>query len=247
MIYGLDLHAGYGVIDFDKLAASGVRFAICKATQGNEGGGKYLDAQFNRNVAECRRVGIAVGAYHFPYPLPEDGKNKFRSPEEQAQIAFNMTGGLGSQPGDLSHAVDAEWPPPEEWAKWGCTAPQISEWLRRYCVKATELFGRPPLIYTYPNYWKHLSSLADTSWASEYDLWFANYSHPGEGHPAPGKNPPLLSWVSKTWTDWAVWQYSADGSTVKVPGIVAKAVDRNVIKDEPTLARLQGLEYIELG
>ena len=128
MIYGLDLHAGYGVIDFDKVAASGVRFAWAKCTEGNQGGGKFVDPQFKRNVAECKRVGIAVGAYHFAFPLPEDGKNKFRSPKEQAEIAFRNSGGLGSQPGDLSPALDLEWPPPNEWKKWGVTAKDIADW-----------------------------------------------------------------------------------------------------------------------
>lgn len=246
MIIGLDVHAGYGVIDWDRVAAAGYRFVWCKCSEGDQGMGKYIDAQYKRNVAEATRVGLAVGAYHFAFPLPSVGPNApGNSPAEQVEYAYKNSAGLGSKPGDLSHAVDAEWPPTNEFAKWNCTPAQVSAWFKEYCELATVKFGRKPIIYTYPAWWKFLSENADTSWASEYDLWYANYSHPNAA-PTSG-NPPLLSWVKKTWTDWAAWQHSADGSTVKVPGIVAKAVDRNVIKDEPTLARLQGLEYIELG
>lgn len=240
MIPGLDVHAGYGTIDWDRVASAGYRFAWAKCSEGNQGNGKFVDPQFARNVAECKRVGILVGAYHFAFPLPSDGKNKFRSAKEQAQIAFERSGGLGSEPGDLCHALDAEWPPTNEWSKWGCTAQQISDWLREYCEEATLLWGRPPIIYTYPAWWKTLSANADTSWASAYYLWFANYEWPGEGTPPDGWEPPLMSWVASTWSDWAVCQHSADGSPVKVPGIVAKYVDRNVCKDETTLSQLCG-------
>lgn len=240
MIPGIDTHAGYGVVDWQKVRDAGYRFAYLKCTEGNQGSGKFVDPQFSRGVAECKRLGLAVGAYHFAFPLPDDGKNKLRSPEEQAEIAFRNSQGLGSQVGELAHAVDAEWPDPASWAKWGCTGVQINDWFKRYCEASSALFGRQPIIYTYPSWWRHLSSLADTSWASAYDLWFANYAWTKEGHPPAGWSPPLLGWVNKTWSTWSICQHSADGSPVKVPGVNAAAVDRNVIKDEATFRALLG-------
>lgn len=244
MIPGLDVHAGYGVIDWQKVKDAGYRFAWLKCTEGNQGGGKFVDGQYARNVEEATKHGVVIGAYHFGFPLPEDGINKLRSPEEQAEIAFRNSKGLGSRQGELSPVIDAEWPEIAHWKKWGCTAPQMSEWFRRYCLAAEDLWCRPPVIYTYPNWWRELSKFADTSWAANYSLWYANYTHTGPGIPPDGANPPLLHWVSKTWKDWAVWQHSADGSTVKVPGINAAAVDRNVIKDEATFWKLQGYDFV---
>jgi len=240
MIQGIDCHAGYGAINW-AVACAMVRFCYVKCTTGNQSG---VDAQFVANVAGCRERCVAVGAYHFAFPLPDHPDHPGRSPEEQAERAYRDSDGLGSCPGDLPHAVDAEWPAPQDAAGWGCTRPQIGEWLRRYCVRATALWGRPPVIYTYPSWWRWLSEGADVSWASEYLLWLADYDHPGPGMPRDGQQPSHLPWLARTWERETIWQYSADGSTERIPGIQAAAVDRNCIRDEATLARLRGVAEV---
>lgn len=238
MLLGVDTHVGYGVVDWAKAKAAGVRFAYLKCTQGNE---NFVDAQFSHSHAECTRLDIPHGAYHFAEPLPDDPKHPGRSPLDQVERAFANCQGLGSKPGDLTHAVDAEWPPPEEAAKWGCTRPQISAWLKEYCQLATDRFGRKPVIYTYPAWWKWLAEGADVSWASEYLLWFADYDHPGDGTPADGFTPDHMSWIASTWSDWAVCQFSAQGSNARVDGINACPIDRDCIRSETMLLRLRGL------
>lgn len=234
MIPGVDVYSGYGRIDWKAVAASGVRFAWIKSAEGNEPARD--DSAFRRNVDDAQEAGVIVGAYFFPYPLPYGpGLPAGRSPLEQAERAFRVCAGLGSQHGELSPCVDAEWPPPEEWVKWGCSAAQISEWLHDYCEAATILWGRLPVIYTYPWWWKALSA-ADVSWAAQYPLWMASYTHNGPGTPPIGKAPP----VPAPWKDWAAWQYSANGSLQRVPGIPACPVDRDCIRDEDTLKRLTG-------
>ena len=241
MIPGVDVSAAQGYIDWQKVSDAGYRFAYLKCTEGNQGNGKFVDQQFHRNLEGARAAGVVVGCYHFAFPLPEDSKNVGRSPNEQVAYAYTQSGGLGSQPGDLAHALDLEWPAPQDWRKWGCSAEQIAAWAKEYCELATERFGRKPVIYLYPDFYRQLvNGGADVSWASEYDLWFADYGWPGAGTPPEGWAPPHFSWVSKTWTNWAVCQYSAENSAVQVPGIRVPHVDRNVIEDEATLARLQG-------
>jgi lysozyme len=241
MVPGVDVHSGYGLIHWGLVAQSGIRFAWVKCTQGNE---FSKDTCFERNIQRARENGIAVGAYHFAYPLPHGiDKPRGRSPIEQAQAAFDGCSGLGGSPGELSPVVDAEWPSLAEWNKWGCTAKQISEWLHEYCEAATLLWGRKPVIYTYPDWWRgnartyHGLSDADISWASAYQLWMASYTYPLPGVP-DGGGPP----VPFPWRDWAAWQYSADGSQARVPGISACPVDRDCIKDEDTFDRLTGRE-----
>ena len=51
-----------GTIDFDKLK-NNVDFVIIKA--GGSDAGFYKDKNFERNYAECKRVGIPCGAYYF--------------------------------------------------------------------------------------------------------------------------------------------------------------------------------------
>lgn len=235
-IWGFDCFSGYGNIDFQKAADAGYRFVWVKCVEGNEG----RDPKYVKYVADAQAADLAVGPYHFAYPLPDDGVHAGRDPKEQAKRFFDGCKGLGSQPGELSPALDLEWPPPEEWTKWGCTAQQISDWARECCEEMTLLWGRQPIIYTYPYWWRTLAAKADVSWASEYPLWYADYSWPQAGHPPFGWVPPKLDWVSSTWTDWAACQHSANGSKASVPGVPAVPVDRNIIRDERAFRVLRG-------
>lgn len=239
MIFGIDVHAGYGAIDWQRARdEGGVRFAWLKCTEGNEPG---IDAQFARSHAECARLGIPHGAYHVAYPLRDDPAHPGRSPLAQVERAFAACGGLGSAPGELAHMIDVEWPAPEDAAHWGCSRPQISAWLREYCQLAADRWGRKPVIYTYPAWWAWLAASADVSWASEYLLWWADYGWPHDGPPPSDWTPPHFSWAAGTWSDWAVCQFSARGSLARVPGVNACPIDRDCIRTEAMLLRLRGL------
>lgn len=128
-------------------------------------------------------------------------------------------------PGELPPALDAEWPEVGDGGKWGVTAASMSAWLHEYCVEVEVLWGRKPIIYTYPFYWKAMASAADVSWAAAYDLWIANYMHIEKDELPPDAAPI----IPPPWSDWTGWQWSADRG-VRVPGI-AVDVDRNVVRD----------------
>ncbi len=70
---GIDVSQHNGCIDWDKVKASGkVDFAILRTGFGREHV-KQTDKQFERNYAECVRVGLPVGAYHYSYAAtPEE-------------------------------------------------------------------------------------------------------------------------------------------------------------------------------
>lgn len=233
MIPGCDVFSGYGRINWKLVAASGIRFVWAKCAEGNEPARN--DTAFRRNVDGARENGIAVGAYFFPYPLPSHKDHPGRSPLEQAYRFAEVSGLLGSQPGELSPMVDLEWPPPEEWAEWGCSAQQVSDWGREHCEAVQILWGRAPVLYQYP-WWERAVGKENDSWAHRYPLAMAAYTHLGPGMPDDSQHPP----VPPPWTDWAVWQYSANGSNVRIPGIPACPVDRDCIKDEDTFRRLIG-------
>lgn len=231
-----DMFSGYGRPDFRTVAASGIRAVWHQACQGNEPARD--DRLFETNVMAANEAGLAVGAYLFPFPLPSQREGDGRTPHEQAERFAEASSYLGSCSGQLSPMIDAEWPPPTEWAKWGCSAQQISDWLRTCCEAAEVLFGRTPIIYTYPWWWSELAKGADVSWARRYPLWIAHYLHPGPGLPPPSVQPARIApWDG----DWSIWQYSAEGSSERVPGCVACPVDRDVIRDEETLQVLMGL------
>ncbi|RAZ93020.1 lysozyme [Mesorhizobium hawassense] len=60
-IRGIDVSHHQGTIDWRRVAADDVAFAIIKATEG----GTHVDTEFATNLREARAAGLAVGAYHF--------------------------------------------------------------------------------------------------------------------------------------------------------------------------------------
>ena len=63
-IPGIDVSHRQNAIDWDKVAGSGIRFAIAKATEGRS----YIDPLFSTNRADAMAAGITFGAYHFARP-----------------------------------------------------------------------------------------------------------------------------------------------------------------------------------
>ena len=60
-VRGIDVSPHQGEIDWRRVAADDVAFAIIKATEG----GDHVDDAFAKNLREARAAGLAVGAYHF--------------------------------------------------------------------------------------------------------------------------------------------------------------------------------------
>jgi len=59
---GLDISRHQGtVIDWDKVASSGVKFLYIKCSQGTD----HKDPNFEANIVNAKKVGIKVGPYHF--------------------------------------------------------------------------------------------------------------------------------------------------------------------------------------
>lgn len=62
-IQGIDVSHWQGVIDWAKVKAAGIEFAILKA--GGSDSGFYKDSSFERNYAGAKAAGLKVGAYYF--------------------------------------------------------------------------------------------------------------------------------------------------------------------------------------
>jgi lysozyme len=237
MLLGVDVWSGYGLIDWHRVADSGVRFAIAKCTQGNDS----CDVTYARNVSRARSEGILVGAYHFAYPLPSGlGFPAGRSPRDQAEKFAKEVERVGVDL-DLPPALDLEWPArwdrryttstgglQDRWAHWGVSAQSIADWGLECLTEIERLFGRRPLLYTYPDFWLSLGEHGRRHEWAKYPLWIAHYTHPGPGLP-PSTTRPI---VPSPWSEWSIWQYSADGSGVRIPGIPASPIDRNAIREE---------------
>ena len=152
-VEGLDISNGNGVIDWSQVYASGRRFAIIKATQGDY----YTSAAFPTQWSGAKAAGLVRSPYHFFDPTI-DGV-------AQAKHFLAVVGALGA--GDLPPMLDIECPtssvqsmaqsnceyggttPDSGWVTPAVLNQRIADWLD-YAVEAQT--GRTPIIYSY-NYW----------------------------------------------------------------------------------------------
>lgn len=68
---GIDISEFQNNINYDKLKADGIEFAIIRCGYGKNANQK--DALFEQHYANCKRVGIKVGAYLYSYANTIDG------------------------------------------------------------------------------------------------------------------------------------------------------------------------------
>lgn len=218
MIRGLDVSSAQGNIDWSKVPAE-YRFVIVKVSEGVTG----QDPTRQRNIATAHAAGKLVGVYHFLRP----------SQDALAQVT-NLWRAVGDTMPDIRPALDLESAPD------GMSANDLAEWFLRAADETERYFGVPPMVYTYP--WFYRGRIASAAGASasiatrlaRCPLWMADYAK-GET-PTEGLSP----FVPMPWKNWAMWQTSGNDST-HVPGI-AGAVDHDVFNgDDAAFARFRGV------
>lgn len=152
---GIDVSKYQGNIDWEKVADDEqVGFAYIKATEGQS----LVDAQYLRNVEECKRLHIPFGAYHFfsTKVSPEDQLNNFLS---NVRLSDH----------DLIPIVDVE-------IKGRRTSDELRDALAVFCEALTKASGIRPIIYTsYHFYHAYLMG----GRFDQYKIMIARY-HPDE-------------------------------------------------------------------
>jgi lysozyme len=150
MLAGCDISNYQGPsIDWAAVKASGVVWAIAKATEGTG----YRDPTFARNWAEMKRVGIVRGAYHFSRPDSGAG------PTAEADAFLQMVGPLS--PGDIV-VCDIE-----------VGSGDLSGWLLTWLRHVEAAVGFRPWVYT--GQWFAAGKLIDPA-IGQYPLWASGYT-----------------------------------------------------------------------
>lgn len=167
ILRGIDVASWQGQPDWPKVAASGIQFAITKATEGVG----YLNPTFARNWLEIRAAGIKRGAYHFAEP-------DVNQPEAEADYFLanvSRVGGLAA--GDML-ALDLE----DKDGSLG-QANDVGGWALAWLRYVERQTGVVPLLYTgAPVISEH--GLTDPAFAC-YPLWLASYRETPPPVPAP--------------------------------------------------------------
>lgn len=149
--YGIDVSRFQGDIDWDKVAASGVKFAFIQISRSLTD----VDMKFDYNWQRAKDVGILRGAYQ-----------RFQPNEDalaQAELFLSKLGPY--QAGDLPPVLDVE-------DEDGMTPAQIEAGVRTWIDHVETELGVRPIIYTGYYFWRDEVASADFS---EYPLWIANY------------------------------------------------------------------------
>lgn len=187
LVHGVDVSKWEPTVDWRLLRSQGFRFAFIKATEGPN----IVDPKFAEHWAGAREAGILRSAYHYLY----SGKDA----KVQAEFFINT---IGSDRGELPPVVDLEGARNED-----VSNTKIVSTCKEFLDIIEGEFDRKPIVYsrrTYLNPHVMINGKAP-DWASDYDLWVAQYPFTFDPTRMPNENMPKQP---EGWKAWKFWQYS---------------------------------------
>ena len=201
MLYGIDASHYQEGIDWKKVKASGVSFAILKAAEGTG----YTDPMFEQNLMGAFENGILPGSYHFFLPRLD--------PVQQAKHYAEVLKTTVGKRACLPPCIDLE--------SAGLGREGLNQAVQVFLRELEILTGRRGMIYTSPGFWtsylpqpvlsQNRILRSGVEWATAYPLWLAHYT---------------TGWLMQVhpWAGWTFWQYSSSG---RISGIATR-VDLNL-------------------
>ena len=203
---GVDVSRWNDKVDWKRLKAGGVVFAVVKSSHGTHG----VDKLLRTHLEGAKAAGMVTGVYHWCDPTLYDGPQleNFANVTENLEIDFA--------------AADVE----QYWADWQeffdkkvtkiVSPGRISENARYMAEGMAKVTGKKVLIYTRATFVQQYAQPM-LNWLPGWDLWLAHYPYPR------GR-------ATLTWTDlltrhmpriagpnlpegcksWKMWQFSGD-------------------------------------
>ena len=162
-VWGIDVSSYQGDIDWERLRAAGVRFAMIRVGYRGYGSGTLVeDEYFARNAEAAQASGIDIGFYFFSQAVTED-----EAREEADFVADRIAGYITSYPVvyDMENVTESD-------RIAGLTTTERTAITRAFCeeVKAR---GYYPMVYGNKTW---LSSSIDMDALADYPVWFADYN-----------------------------------------------------------------------
>lgn len=154
-LWGIDVSKYQGVVNWRKVAAAGVKFAMLRVVSTNNNG-VYIDPTFEQNYKGATENGIPVGVYFFSYAQNEAEQNK---------EVLMMLDALKGKNIRFPVALDIEDVKTASIGKARLTA------LVKRGLDIIDQQGYTPMLYTYSNY---KDTYLDMSQLKDYDLWLAD-------------------------------------------------------------------------
>lgn len=161
----MDVSRWQGNIDWDKVKARGKIDGVMLKTVStnrklsNRKDGLYIDPTFERNYAECKRVGLPVGVYYYTYAVSHTSAD--------AELALLKTA-LAGKTFELPICVDVEDNKLRKLGKQALTD------LTAYALATIEQWGFYALLYTGLNFGETRLYMGGAA-LRKYDVWLAAY------------------------------------------------------------------------
>lgn len=179
---GVDVSKYQGEIDWNKVKASGISFALLRAGyRGYESGIITFDEKFIQNLEQTKAAGIDVGIYFFSQAVTED-----EAVEEAQFVLANIKDYQISYP----IIFDLEEISASDHRTFNLTQEERTNIAIAFC-ETIENSGYEAMIYGNASW---LTDCYDLNQIKEYDLWLAQYS-----------DVPTFPY------DFKMWQYTNQG------------------------------------
>lgn len=199
-VKGVDISEWQGNIDWKKVKAAGINFAIVRVGYRGQTAGKiYEDKKYEQNMKGALSAGIEVGAYFFSQAV-----TKAEAEEEAAYVLQKIA------PYKVKWPVAFDWEPGEAETSASAstrtdpvTPEQVTQFVKAFCSKI-KVYGYRPCYYTNKNMGYSTFNLKELE---AYPMWYAEY-----------KDLPSFYY------HFDIWQYASKG---KVSGI-GNTVDLNI-------------------
>ncbi|MCQ2565959.1 MAG: glycoside hydrolase family 25 protein [Clostridia bacterium] len=190
-IKGIDVSKYQEEIDWEKVAASGVKFAIIRlGYRGYSSGDLVLDERFEYNVEGALRNNIAVGVYFVTQAVSDEEAVEEAEFVLNAIAPYNVTWPIVL---DLEDAGNGN-------ARTALlTSEERTDYVRSFCERIKQ-GGKKPMLY-FNICW--LMEKLDITRLADYDKWFAQYF-----------NIPFFPY------EFQMWQYTSTGKIDGIKGNV---------------------------
>jgi lysozyme len=194
---GIDIssyqHQRHATINWHKVAATGVRFAGIKATEGTY----YVNPFYGSDVRAALRAGLYVAPYVFANPHDSGGAREAKYAVEHT--GYRWAGRM------LPLELDVE---PDPYARkehvnacYGLSRKKMVAWIGAFAAETRKLTGGSPLIYTDASWW--YACTGGSGGLRSDPLWVAAYGT---------KRPEM----PEGWPRWTFWQYQRG---VRISGV----------------------------
>ena len=186
VVYGMDVSAYQGNVDWQTAWNNGARFAYIKATEGTY----YTNANFAQQYNGSYNVGMIRGSYHFATPNTTSGGT-------QANYFVDHGGGWSADGKTLPGALDIEWNPYGADC-YGLSQAGMVQWILDFSNTYHSRTGAWPVIYTAQLWWQECTG-NQGDFTSTNPLWVAKYASSAGTLPF-------------AWGFYTFWQYADSGT-----------------------------------